>query len=292
VSEIKKIDRAKIKESILKMNKNIRRPKVGLALGSGGPRGLAHIGVIKVLEENNIPIDFIAGCSIGSMIGGLYALTKDINWIEKMALETGWRRIVSLLAEPALLSGGLVGGEKIEKFILEQTGRKKFEDLKIPFIAVATDINTGKEVRIKKGDLAKAIRISCSVPLVFKPAEREDKLLVDGGLSNPVPDDVVRKMGADVVIAVNLDAYFSKDGIEIHNNKLGIYAMANQTINVLRYHLAQYSLQDADVIIIPKVGRISWARFAKGRGIIKKGETEAQLAMPKIKKCLNRSSRL
>jgi len=274
------------------MNENTKQPKVGLALGSGGPRGLAHIGVIKALEENNIPIDFIAGCSIGAMVGGLYALTKDISWIEKMALETDWRRIVSLLAEPAFLSGGLVGGEKIEKFILEQTGRKKFEDLKIPFIAVATDINTGKEVRIKKGSLAKAIRISSSVPLVFKPAKWEDKLLVDGGLSNPVPCDVVKRMGADIVIAVNLDAYFSKNGAGVRNNKLRIYEIANQTINVLRYHLAKYSLQDADVIITPKVGRISWAKFVEGRGIIKKGEIEAQLDMPKIKKCLNRLARL
>ena len=269
------------------MNRNIKQPKVGLALGSGGARGLAHIGVIKVLEENNIPIDFIAGCSIGAMVGGLYALTKDINLVEKIAMATDWRRIVSLLAEPALFSGGLVGGEKIEKFILDQTGGKSYKDLKVPFIAVATDINTGEEVKIKEGSLAKAIRASSSVPLVFKPCKRGNKLLVDGGLSDPVPVDVAREMGAEIVIAVNLDAHFFGNRTEAKTyNKLGVYTIANNAINILRYHLAQYCLRDADIIIAPKVGATSWTKFTSGRGIIKKGEAETRLALPKIKKSL------
>jgi len=271
------------------MNKNIKQPKVGLALGSGGPRGLAHIGVIKVLEENNIPIDFIAGCSIGAMVGGLYALTKDINWIEKMFLKTNWRQIISFLAEPAFFSGGLVGGEKIERFILEQTGRKKFEDLKIPFIAIATDINTGEEVKIKEGSLAKAIRASSSIPLVFKPAKWKNKLLVDGGLSNPVPSDVVRKMGAEIVIAVNLDAHLfqNKDRTKIYNDKFGVYTIAKKAIDALRCHLAQCRLQNTDIVITPKVGGISWTKFAKGQEIVRKGEIEIRLVLPKIREHLD-----
>lgn len=261
-------------------------PKIGLALGSGGPRGLAHIGVIKALEKENISIDFIAGCSIGAMVGGLYALTKDIAWIEKIAMETDWRRIISLLAEPSLLSGGLIGGEKIEKFLLDQVGKKKFQHLQIPFVAVATDINSGKEVRITEGDLVTAIRASSSVPLIFKPTKREERLLVDGGLSNPVPCDVVRKMGASVVIAVNLDNYFSHNTSRIsdtNGGKLAIYRVALNSLNILRYHLSQHCVKEADLVITPKVDEKSWAQFANGGEIIKKGEAEIQLNLLRIK---------
>ena len=261
-------------------------PKIGLALGSGGPRGLAHIGVIKVLEKENIPIDFIAGCSIGAMVGGFYALTKDIAWVEKIAMETDWRRIVSFLAEPSFLSGGLIGGEKIEKFFLHQVGGKKFKDLQIPLIIVATDINTGKEVRIIEGDLATAIRASSSVPLIFKPTKRKGRLLVDGGLSNPVPCDVAGKMGADIIIAVNLDNYFfhnSNRASDTSGGKLAIHKVALNSLNILRYHLSQHCVKKADLVITPKVDEKSWTQFRNGEKIIKKGETETQLNLPRIK---------
>jgi len=271
-----------------KMNKKIRHPKVGLALGSGGPKGLAHIGVIKVLEKNNIPIDFIAGCSIGAMVGGLYALTKNISWVENVAMETDWRRILSLLIEPTIFSGGLVGGKKIEKFILDQTGRKEFKDLKIPLTIIATDILTGQKVEITEGSLAKAIRASSSIPLAFKPCKWKNKLLVDGGLSDPVPDNTVRKMGSDLVISVNLDTYSFQDEpeIKVNNGNLGVYTIANNAMNILRYNLAKYSLQNTDILITPKVRKINWTKFANGRETITKGEKETELAVPKIKKCL------
>lgn len=261
-------------------------PKIGLALGSGGPRGLAHIGIIKELEKEDIPIDFIAGCSIGSMIGGLYSLTKDIALVERIAMETDWRRIVSLLVEPSLLSGGLAGGEKIGKFFSDQFNRKKFKDLQIPFTAVATDINTGKEIRITEGALAIAIRASSSVPLIFKPTKFKGMLLVDGGLSNPVPCDVVRKMGADLVIGVNLDSYSfqnSKSVSETNGSKLAIRKVALNSLNILRYHLSQYCVKEADLVIIPKVNEKSWTQFANGREIIRKGEEEVQLNLSRIK---------
>jgi len=271
------------------MEKKENLPKIGLALGSGGPRGLAHIGVIKALEQEDIPIDLIAGCSIGAMIGGMYAATKDIGWIEKTAQETDWRRVLSLLVEPSLLSGGLVGGDKVERFLLDQLGKEEISKLKIPFMAIATDIRNGKEIRIEKGDLARAIRASLSIPLVFKPTMWEGKLLVDGGLSDPVPDEAVRKMGADIVIAVNLDAHFFHPETEKpkkYKDKLGIYRIANNTINILRYHLAQYCIEEADIIINPKVSKTSWTEFINGQTIIKKGETETKLLMPEIKKLI------
>ncbi|PIU29168.1 MAG: hypothetical protein COT09_02270, partial [Candidatus Hydromicrobium americanum] len=176
------------------------RPKIGLALGSGGPKGLSHIGIIKVLEENNITIDFIAGASIGSVIGGFYASTKNIKKIEKIALSNNWRQTLPLFFDPSLRQG-FVSGRKIKIFIENIIGKIHFKDLKIPFSVVATDIKTGETVIINEGEVALAIRASSSIPLIFKPLKLDSMLLVDGGLSLPVPVGVVRRMGADLVIA-------------------------------------------------------------------------------------------
>ena len=267
---------------LLKMKELL--PKIGLALGSGGPRGLAHIGVIKALEKENIPIDFIAGCSIGAMVGGFYALTKDIAWIEKIAMETDWRRIISLLAEPSLLSGGLVGGEKIEKFLLDQVGEKKFKDLQIPFAAVATDVNTGEEIRITEGDLVVAIRASSSVPLIFKPTKRKGRLLVDGGLSNPVPCNVAREMGADLVIAVNLDTTFFS--LSSSSQRFTIVGLLRNSVNLLRYHLAKENVKEADIVINPEAPDVPWTRLNEGKKMIALGEEATEKVIPLLKKLL------
>jgi len=137
--------------------------KIGLALGSGGPRGLAHIGVIKTLVENNIPIDFIAGASAGALVGGAYAATKNIKTIEKIALQVNRRQILSLI-DPTW-KHGLIKGIKIERFIENYIGKISFKDLKIPFSAIATDIRTGEMVLMNQGRVASAIRASISIPL-------------------------------------------------------------------------------------------------------------------------------
>jgi len=239
-----------------------KRPKIGLALGSGGPKGLAHIGVIKILEENNIPIDFIAGSSIGALIGGFYSATKDIGQVEKIALNANWRQLLSLI-DPSL-QRGLIGGEKIKKFVERHIGKIKFQDLKIPFSAITTDLKTGEIISINQGEVASAIRASISIPLVFKPVERKGRLLADGGLSLPVPVKTARRMGAELVIAVNLDAdYFANND----NNKtnLGFYKIANNSINLLRYHLASWNIKEADIIVEPKfgikLGIVRWNKF-------------------------------
>ncbi|MCK4554257.1 patatin-like phospholipase family protein [Candidatus Parcubacteria bacterium] len=248
---------------------NIKQPKIGLALGSGGPKGLAHIGVIKVLKENNIPIDFIAGSSIGAMIGGFYAATKDVKQMEKIALGAGWRLILSLI-DPSLRQG-LVGGEKVKNFIESHINKIHFQDLKIPLSAVATDLKSGEAIVINKGEVASAIRASISFPLVFKPIEQENKLLADGGLSLPVPVDIVKKMGAELIIAVNLDADYFTNG----NNKninFGFYKIANNSINLLRHHLASSNVRNANIVINPQLGNIHWDKFLDGKDIILAGE--------------------
>lgn len=258
-----------------------KRPKIGLALGSGGPKGLAHIGVIKVLEENNIPIDFIAGSSIGAMIGGFYAASKDVKQVEKIALNTNWRLILSLI--DISLRQGLLGGEKVKNFIESHIDKIHFKDLKIPLSVVVTDLKSGEAVVINKGEVASAIRASVSFPLVFKPIEEENKLLADGGLSLPVPVEVAKKMGAELIIAVNLDADYFTNGNN-QNINFGFYRVANNSINLLRHHLASWNIQNADVVVNPRLGRIHWNKFLDGKNIILAGEEAMKEHIESIKK--------
>jgi len=267
-----------------------KKPKIGLALGSGGPKGLAHIGVIKVLEENNIPIDFIAGSSIGAMIGGFYSATKDIKQIEGIVLGVNRRQLLSLFVDPSLRQG-LISGEKIKKFIENYIGKIKFQDLKVPLSVIATDLKTGEIVSINQGEVASAIRASISIPLIFKPVRREGRLLADAGLSLPVPVEIAKKMGANLVIAVNLDAdYFANEN---NNNKanLGFYKIANNSINLLRYHLASWNVKGADIIIEPKLGIVSWNKFLDGKDIILTGESAMKKKLPQLQELIYKKTR-
>ena len=262
-----------------------KRPKIGLALGSGGSRGLAHIGVIKVLEENNIPIDFIAGSSIGAMVGGFYAAGLSIKEIEEIALSTNWRRVFSVLFDPHLKQG-LIGGEKLKTFIENYINGKKFEDCKVPFVTVATDLKTGEVVVLNKGEIAQAIRTSISIPLVFKPAEINGRMLVDGGLSAPVPVEIVRGMGADIIIAVNLDKHYCDE-----EWKPGWYDIANDSLNILRHHLALSNVANADIVIDINVGKNYWYQFTNGQDKILTGEKATKEVLPRLQEIIYQKSR-
>ncbi len=262
-----------------------KRPKIGLALGSGGSKGLAHIGVIKVLEENNIPIDFIAGVSIGAMVGGFYATGLSVKKMEEIALETNWRRMFSLV-DPHLKQG-LITGEKVKTFIDGYVNGKKIEDCKIPFVAVATDLKTGEIVLLNKGAMAQAIRASISIPLVFKPVEIDSRTLADGGLSAPVPVEIVRAMGADIVIAINLDRHY-------HNEKWkpGWYDIANNSLNILRHHLALSNVSTADIVINIDVGPNNyWYQFINGQDKILTGEKAAKEILPRLQEIIYQKSK-
>ncbi len=262
-----------------------KKQKIGLALGSGGAKGLAHIGVIKVLEKNNIPIDFIAGSSIGALVGGLYAAFGDINKVEKIALSANWQQVLSLL-DPEMRSG-LLGGRKIKNFFEVQINKMRFQDLKIPFTAIATDIKTGETVHIDKGEVAQAIRASISFPLVFKPVIYKNRLLADGGLSLPVPVKAVQDMGADFVIAVNAEAHYSRNGQNSQNNRIGFFKIANNSLNILRCRLADYSCKNADMIIAPELqGNIYWDKFLDGKNIISAGEKAMKTGLDQLYKLI------
>jgi NTE family protein len=222
--------------------------KIGLALGGGVAKGAAHIGVIKVLETKGYEITHIAGSSIGAFIGAVYAQSKDISKLEELFLEkTNWATGLKLL--DLTLSGGLFKGNRLKKFIDKTLGQADFKDLLIPFSALATDINTGEEVRLSRGDLAGAVRASLAIPPLIRPIRFQNKVLTDGGLSNPLPAKIVREMGAAKVIAVNL--FSGKfEPLEEHP-KLDL--ISARSLNIMTYQLSQEQLKYADLVIEPNV---------------------------------------
>ena len=175
---------------------------VGLALGGGSARGWAHIGVIRALTEAGIKIDYIAGTSIGSLVGSVFA-AGNIKDLEEVAVQLDWKQIAYLF-DVVLPKSGLIDGKKVAKFVHNHLREMNIEELSIPFCAVSTDLYTGDEVVIRKGNIIEAVRASISIPGVFTPVRNNGRILVDGGLVNPVPVSVVREMGADYVIAVDL----------------------------------------------------------------------------------------
>jgi len=180
-----------------------RRPKIGLALGSGSARGLAHLGVIRAIEDVGIEVDLVAGTSMGAFIGAIFA-SGNLDRLAAGFLDFDWKIIASML-DPVFPKSGLIDGQKIADFVRTHVHNASIEDLSIPFRAVATDIMNGEEVVIETGDLIEAIRASIAVPGIFTPVRNNGRILVDGGLVNPVPVSTVRAMGADLVIAVDLN---------------------------------------------------------------------------------------
>lgn len=182
-----------------------QKPKVGLTLGSGAARGLSHIGVVKALIEKNVRIDMISGTSMGALVGAHLAHYGTISGLEESTLAVDFKNLLRL-ADPDffLLFKGFVAGNKVEEFLKMIIGDVEFKDLKIPLWVVASDIRTGEEVIINEGSVVKAVRASISMPVVFTPFQYLNRILVDGGISNPLPVDVLRRAGAQFVIASNV----------------------------------------------------------------------------------------
>jgi len=182
-----------------------RKLRIGLALGSGAARGLAHIGVLKALIEKGISIDIIAGSSMGALVGACYARKGEIAGLEELVLKTDWKQLVRL-ADPnlALMFKGFIHGQKVKELLWAIIGDIEFKDLKIPLAVVATDANTGEEVIIEEGSVVEAVRASISIPAIFMPVKFRDSFLIDGGIVDPVPVKVVKDMGATFVVACNV----------------------------------------------------------------------------------------
>lgn len=259
------------------------RKKIGLALGSGAARGLAHIGVIKELEKNNIAIDYISGASIGAVVGGLYAYTKNIKIIEEIAYSKGYKELLSAFFDPSLKSA-IFNGDKIldllDGYIPDDA---LIQDTQIPFVAVATDIQTAETIVIKEGNLKQAIRASMSIPLLLKPVKFQDMLLIDGGTTNPVPVDAVKAMGAQRVIGVNL--YTNMFPKKFDYEKLNMIDILKTITEVSLYNTALLDMSKADVQLhLPVDENLPLTAFAEDpTEIIKIGEEETRKAMNKLK---------
>jgi NTE family protein len=263
-------------------NTHSNRKKVGLALGSGAARGLAHIGVLQVLEREGIPVDMITGTSIGAIIGALYAQGKKADEILEIARDFGTHRL-SYLVDISLPRTGLIKGKKLDDKLAQLYAGMKFKDLKLPFKCMATDIDAGKVVIMDKGLVWTAVRASISLPVILAVTNRENKYLVDGGLVDPVPVDVVRSMGADIVIAVNVmpETKIKSD------SEPGIFEVIMQTIYIVSSYVAKDSLKGADIVVEPDVARFKLSDFHKVDECVSAGEEAADNAVSHIRKLLS-----
>lgn len=265
---------------------NKQRKEIGLALGSGGSRGLAHIGVIKELHRHNIPIDIIVGASIGALVGGLYAVDTDVEKLESIAVTVNWKQVLPMFFDPAI-GQGILKGDKFKKFIKAYVGDTTFESVKVPFGAVVTDLSDAKAVCLTTGDYATALRASMSLPLLLRPVVINGKVCVDGGLSMPVPVEFARALGADIVLAVNLFEHY--EGIMI-DQKFGINTVTYKSSDVLSHYLALENVRTADVIVGPKVtGATLFNKFMTEKGtreIIQAGQLAMRKQIPLLQELL------
>jgi len=225
-----------------------QRRKVGLALGGGAARGLAHIGVLSVLEERGIPIDYIAGTSAGSVVGALYAAGLSLREIRLASEKIRWRNLLRLTVPRE----GVVAARGLEEYLDRLIGGRTFEQLGIPFAAVSVDIITGEVVVLREGRVAEAVRASCAIPGIFSPVRRDGRLLVDGGLLNNLPSDVVREMGAEIVIGVDVNGDPPPARMP-----MGIFQIVIRSIEIMQWAGYQCRKDQADLVIRPKMEAFS-----------------------------------
>jgi len=272
--------------------------RIGLALSGGGARGLAHIGVLKVLEREGIPIDLLAGTSMGGVVSAAYAVGMTAANLEQEALRMASVRQLLSLADPSLPRRGLFHGQRVTDYLTSHLGDHTFDDLRIPLSLVAVDLNGRQQVILHQGRVVDAVRATIAVPGLLTPVERGDQLLVDGGLLNNLPTDVVRSMGADMIIAVDVHM----DGLPTPYSKLREHRYAPkglmETLDVLwlslivmvdeieRRNLAQ---APPDVFIHPDIpmGVTSLTGFTRAAEIIATGEQATQAILPEIREHLS-----
>jgi NTE family protein len=271
---------------------NPKKKKVGLALSGGAARGLAHVGVLDVFQKEGIPIDFIAGTSSGAVVGAAYAWSRNTELMVKQATEANWKRMAPLI-DPSLPRSGFIKGKKIRDLIATYIGGEiEFKDLKIPFACVATDIDTGEEVVTDSGSVPEALRATISIPGIFTVARQGNRYVVDGGLTTPVPVEVARRMGADFIIAVNVNPDVTGRGGKGYRQRIkakkepNIFQVMMQSLYITTYIVAQHALENADIIIEPDLAHIGAGDFNKVPEMIVRGREAAQKAIPEIKKRL------
>lgn len=252
--------------------------KIALVLGAGASKGFAHIGVLKVLESNKIPIHMIVGTSAGSFVGSLYAYGYNAFQLQKLAIAIEKGDIADL----SIPDNGFIKGELLEGYINRAVKNSSMERLRIPFYAVATNIQNGQEVVFGTGNTGRAVRASCSIPGIFRPVKISGQMYVDGGVVSPVAVDAAKKMGADIVVAVDISA-------DLNNvQPQSTIETILQSIGIMYSKMAAIQLVKADVVIKPNVGHIGSADFDKRHEAILEGEKAAMEALPKINAIIDR----
>ena len=282
-----------------------KRPsrKVGLALSGGGARGLAHIGVIKVLERENVPIDLLAGTSMGGIVAALYATGLSAREMEEAARRISSPRQLLTLVDRTLPRRGLLQGRKVVEYLAQWLGELTFDQLKIPLALVAADLNGCQKVVLQEGSVLDAVRATIALPGLLAPLERDGQLLVDGGLMDNLPVDIVRQMGADVVIAVDIATdqtaviLFAE---ELHRHPLVPSGLVDtlevlwRSVDYLTREVNRRVLEECppDLLIHPVIpaGVTAITGFTRADETIAAGETAAIDALPKIRALLGSST--
>lgn len=290
-------------------------PKIGLALGGGAARGIAHLGVLRVLQDADVPIDMIAGTSLGALIGGLYALEPDAaalsarieQFLHSFRSRKTRLEFIRRLEEPDTRNHGFfsdmanlirkgyfwgitatkpafISEQEYEQFIYPLIPERMIEETKIPFGCVATDIRNGKRVVYRKGPMRRAISASCALPGIFPPVVDGNMLLVDGGWVERVPVRAVRDMGASIVIAVDVSSEIGK-----FEDKFGLDVVLRADA-VSRIYLNELLVQEADVLIHPAVGATHWADFSNFGELYRQGESAAREKLVSVRTRIYRSS--
>lgn len=255
-----------------------REPIIALALGGGGAKGFAHIGVIKVLESHGIKPQIVAGTSAGSFVGAIYASGKTPFQLQEIALNLR----EADLRDFVLSRQGFLIGQRLQDYVNLQIDGKAIQQFPIRFAAVATDMDNGRKVAFVTGNAGQAVRASCSIPNVFVPALIQGKRYVDGGLVSPIPVETARDMGADIVIAVDISARPSA------GEPASVWGIFNQTISILGLQGIDRELAAADIVISPKIGNQGVADLQARHTSILEGERAAQLMLPSIESAIAR----
>jgi NTE family protein len=248
-------------------------PRIGLALGGGAARGFAHIGVIQVLEENGIKVDYVTGTSAGSLVAALYASGRNGAALAAMADQMD----ESAFADWAFPGRGLIRGEALARYVRDNTGGRTIEQMALPLGIVATDLDSGQPILFQRGDAGTAVRASSAVPAVFTPVRIGTREYVDGGLVSPVPVRFVRQMGAELVIAVDISAI--PDGAPTGDPM----RMLLQTFAIMGKSINAFELREAEIVLRPKLAGVSSADFSNRKRSIQAGRDAMTAALPELK---------
>ncbi len=257
------------------------KPKIALVLGGGAARGFAHVGVIRILEQEKIPVDMIVGTSVGSLIGAIYAADARSFELEWTAFQLEKEDLFDFGVFNAVTGMGFAKGDKLEAWVKSHIKTANIENLRIPFAAVATDLNWGYKVVLDQGSLPRAIRASAAIPGVFQPVTHQGKILVDGGVVDNIPISVAKAKGADIVIAVDISANVG------NTNITNLVDVTLQATNIMFALNVEHSKKDADVLITPAgIGDIGMLDFTQKKRCMQAGIEATQRATPAIRKAI------